>query len=611
MPAGAPMNDELRSLVWTSVHPYVSVTVLECTADNLDVAFERLRNQLLVPGRSRSGRRITVVASTFEGGFGEDIDQLAGFVTEQRDRPAWATEEAGFEDTVHNLTVALRRRRLVAVHSDEGTNRRLQRWLDKAPKPPFSRIPARVLEGALHRGDAKSLWLRGVHQPRTTKPDIKNTGGLRLQDTINPLEDGTYAVGAARSELPDAPERLVLKGIVGSTPSASSAWFKPSADFPTFVAAVVELLTLIEKELVGGTGDEAFPQFAREVFDLTGVTGAYAIRTTPAALLPPTVPDELVEAAELLEDAVLDITAWPGTAGFTLDVGLNGTTSGRLKGKPVLRDPNFDLDIGYDGTPDDPEPVRQLLGALQYANELARVYYSSGHTVVDGRIWEERPRDFPFPNWHFEDFTGYDIDHEKPPFRDPQGIHDNIAKNGDRSLFTWVVDHHRDGWLICDDGPGETADFLHISPDGKVLKLIHVKGANSSSRARRVALGPFEVVVAQALKNLVYTDRDLLLNRLPTSPLDRPACWDLGDRTSSRSEFLESLELLDSATRIEIVIVQPHLSEAINTRLRLKKPPIPASDDLLRLRLLDELLNSARSTVTRAANELILIGSLT
>ncbi|ANZ40565.1 hypothetical protein BBK82_35735 [Lentzea guizhouensis] len=143
------------------------------------------------------------------------------------------------------------------------------------------------------------------------------------------------------------------------------------------------------------------------------MSGAYAIRTTPAALLPPTAPDELIDAAELLEGATLDITARPGTAGFRLDVGLNGTTSGRLKGKPVLRDTYFDLDIGYDGAPDDPDPARQLLSALQYANELARVYYSSGHTVVDGRIWEERPRDFPFPHWPFEDFSGYDIEPDR------------------------------------------------------------------------------------------------------------------------------------------------------------------------------------------------------
>jgi hypothetical protein len=586
------------------------VTVLGCTADNLPAAFDSLRKQLLKPGRTRTGRQVTVVASGGDLDLGDDVDQLTGFVTEQRDRPAWATEDAGFEDTVHNLAIALRRRKLIAVHCDEATNRRLQRWLDIAPKPPFSRIPPRVLECALHRGDAKSLWLRGVHRPRTTKPDILNTGGLRLQDAINPGESSTYAVGAARSELPDSPDRQVLKGIIGSTPGSSSAWFKPSPDFPTFISAGVELLALIEKELAASTREEAFPHFAREVFDLTEVTGAYEISVMPAALLPPTAPDGLLDAAALLEDAILDVTARPGTARFTLDVGLNGTISGRLRGGPVSHDPGFPLDIGYDGTPDDPGPTRQVLGALQYANELARVYYNFGHMLMDGRIYENRTRDFPFPGWDFADFTGYHIDREKPPFKDPQGIHDHIAKDGDRSLFTWVVDQHRDGWLICDDGPGETADFLHISADGKVLKFIHVKGANSNSPARRVALGAFEVVVSQALKNLVYTDRDLLLSKLSTTTLDRPACWDLGTRTSSRAEFLDSLQLLDSKTRTEIVIVQPHLSETTNDRLRGKTSSAPQSDDLLRLQLLDELLNAARSTVTEVANDLFVIGSL-
>lgn len=605
------MSAEPRAFAWTTVHPYISVTVLQCTADNLAIAFDGLRKQLLKPRRAHTGRQVAVVASGAEYDLGEDVDQLTGFVTELRDRPAWATEEAGFEDTEHVLTVALRRRRLVAVRCDEATERRLQRWLDKAPRPPFTRIPARALESALHRGDAKSLWLRGVHRPRTTKPDIMNTGGLRLQDAINPAESSTYAVGAARSELPDSPDRQALTGTIGSAPGSSSVWLRPSSDFADFLAAVVELLELIEKELAAGSSDEAFPHFAREVFDLTAVTGAYEISATPAALLPPSADDELFQAAELLEDALLDVAPRPRSAGFTIDVGLNGKISGRLRGKPIPCDPGFPLDIGYDdGTPADPEPVKRVLGALQYANELARVYYSSGHVIADGRIWENRPRDFPFPGWSFEDFGAYQIDQEKPPFPATQEIHDKIAENNDRSLFTWVVDNHSDGWLICDDGPGETADFVYVPADGSVLKLIHVKGASSRSQARRVALGPFEVVVAQALKNLVYTDRDLLLKRLSNTTLERPACWDLGKRTASRDEFLDALRLIDSTARTEVVIVQPHLSKAINDRLRGQDAPSAPVEDLLRLRLLDELLNAARSTVTEVANELVVIGSL-
>ncbi|MFD9733476.1 hypothetical protein [Umezawaea sp. NPDC059074] len=536
------------------------------------------------------------------------VDQLTGFVRQQRDRPTWAAEGSEFEDTVHRLTVALRRRKLVAVHCDNSAQNRLQRWLDKPPRPEFIRIPPRVLEGALHRGDAKSLWTRGVHRPRTTKADTKSTGGQRLQDTANPAADGTYTVGAARSELPDDPNRVVLNGIIGSSLAESSAWFKPSPDFPTFVTAVVELLDLIENELAHGSGEEVFANFAREVFSLDNVKGAYEIRVVPSDDLPSHTPDSVCEAAVLLQDAVLDLTGASNSPRIFLDVGLAGSTSGQLKGTPKPAPHGFSLDIGFGGTPTNPGPVRQVLDALHQGESLLSVYYSSGHTIVNGRIWEERPRDFAFPNWSFEDFSGYALEQEKPPFKGSQDIHDKTATQGDRSLFAWVVNRYQDGWLTCDDGAGEIADFLHISPEG-TLSLIHVKAANSCAPSRRVAVAPYEVVVSQAVKNLVFTDRRRLLKALSPPRVSRPACWDLGVRTASRTEFLEALEILDATSPIRIVIVQPHVSKQIHDRARGKNGGA-TTEDRLRLRLLDELLNSARSTVTEVATDLTVIGSL-
>jgi len=602
------MSDEPGVLDWQTIHPYVAAVILQCTAVDPTIAFEALRKQLAVPGRGRSGREVRVLATSQDVEFEGGVDQLTGFVRQQRDRPAWASEGSAFEDTVHRLTIALRRRKLVAVHCDDSSQRRLQRWLDKPPKPQFTRIPPRVLEGALHRGDAKSLWTRGVHRPRTTKADTKSTGGLRLQDTVNPAADGTYTVGAARSELPKDPNRLVLNGIVGSSLAESSTWFKASSDFPSFVAAVVELLDLIEDELVNGSGDEVFRHFAREVFSLDDVKGAYEIRVVPPDELPPHTPQEVCEAADLLQDAVLDLTGDSVSPRFLLDAGLNGSAGGQLKGKPIPDVQGFTLDIGFHGDPTHLGPVRQVLDALDAGESLLSVYYSSGHTIVNGRIWEERPRDFAFPNWSFEDFFDYAIDQEKPLFKGSQDIHDNTAAHGDRSLFAWVVNRYQNGWLTCDDGPGEIADFLHISPEG-TLSLIHVKAANSRAPSRRVAVAPFEVVVSQALKNLVFTERRRLLRALSPPRVSRPACWDLGVRTASRTEFLEALEILDSTSPIRIVIVQPHVSKQIHDRAR-GRTGGATTEDRLRLRLLDELLNSARSTVTEVATDLTVVGSL-
>ena len=81
-------------------------------------------------------------------------------------------------------------------------------------------------------------------------------------------------------------------------------------------------------------------------------------------------------------------------------------------------------------------------------------------------------------------------------------------------------------------------------------------------------------------------------------------------RTTSRSDFLDVLQIRDATHRTEVVIVQPHVSKTTYARLR-GKSTATVSEDLLRLRLLEDLLNSARSTVTEVATDFIVVGSLT
>lgn len=100
-----------------------------------------------------------------------------------------------------------------------------------------------------------------------------------------------------------------------------------------------------------------------------------------------------------------------------------------------------------------------------------------------------------------------------------------------------------------------------------------------------------------------------MLTRLANPRVARPACWNFGKRASSRADFLDAMELRDATNTTEVVIVQPHVSKAIHARLR-GKGGNPSSEDFLRLRLLEELLNSARSTITEVGADLKVIGSL-
>ncbi|MGH7869203.1 MAG: hypothetical protein ACREP9_16610, partial [Candidatus Dormibacteraceae bacterium] len=168
-----------RSLQWKTLKPYLSVIVLECIAQDLEVSFGALQRILVKPGRQRAGKLARVVAldelsarsrDTIEGvGTLESlgIDQLAGFVLQVRMRPGWADENSEFIDTTHYLNVVMRRNRFIAVRVEEGLLDKLQQLLDKPPLPPLRRIAPRILEATFLMGEAKGLWLRGAHRRST------------------------------------------------------------------------------------------------------------------------------------------------------------------------------------------------------------------------------------------------------------------------------------------------------------------------------------------------------------------------------------------------------------------------------------------------------------
>ncbi|WP_327640738.1 hypothetical protein OHB24_20815 [Kribbella sp. NBC_00482] len=605
----------VAALNWRLLRPYVSVVVMECTADDPRQLFDGCERVLRDPWRSRPGREERIVARSSPEAEAPrslenlGIDQIAGFVREVRAHPGWAAPGSSFVDATNHVTVLLRRGRLLAVHTDSVTVDRLQRWLDKAPRPALRRIPPEVLESALLTGESKGLWLRGTHQRRTTKPDTKNISGQRLQDALSPFEDSSFAMGSAKALLDDDPERFVLHGTIGTTPRRSSVWFGPATDFTDFAGAVAELLLLLDKALVSGTATgHGLPHLARPVADLSGVFGAYEIiATAPDELANlPDLGDEVRAAATTLEAAMLDVQEKANSPDFLLGVGFGGSISGTLALGPRAEDHGFDLSLGYAAEPTDPPPVREIMDALEH-QELLTVYYRSGHTFSNGQIWKERIPVAAFRNWRFEDFTGFDITREKPDRTEPHEIHDLAGRPGDTSLFGWVVRHFSDGWLTCDDGAGEAADFFHIAPDDGCLSAIHVKAARTASPRRRIAAAAYEVVIGQAVKNLVYADTDRLRVKLSRAPVARPACWTDGANVDDRADFLEALEMRNATDPWRVVVVQPHIAEPTYQQLRFGSNG--AETNLLRLHLVETLLNSARASVVGIGGELEVIGS--
>jgi hypothetical protein len=607
-----------------SINPFISLTILEIALEDVQLGFRRLVEELKKRSlKSRQGRR-SFAALGIDDSFYDSAElqwmvdgiyDVEAAIVRCDQRPQWMKVDSLYIDTEFKLVVAFRRNNLVAVYTDLPSLREsLQAWLNKSPRPPFRRITEGVMHAAFIRGDTKGLWLRGTHARRTTKADTKNLSGKRLEDALLPHEDSSFAMGSARVMLPSDLGLAALSGVVGTTPRKSQVWARATDDASDFFAQVNDALVLVEDVLSAGLSvDQPFPLLAQREEELTNVAGAfdYSLLDPDSIASSTNTSTEILDAAALLSRATIELEGSSTSSSFVLHVGLDGTIGGSLSGRIAEDHGAVSFHFGFKGEPTNGPPVRQILDALAaHGDDLLTIYYESGHTVVEKSLWKRELRILPFPNWQFHDLTGVDIDREKPPVRGDQAIHDAIGQAGDSSLFGWVVKHFAAGWLVCDDGSGEIADFIHISTDAAAtLSLIHVKGAKSTKLSRQVAVGPYEVVASQAAKNIRYLSPEYLRKRLADHTLKRPACWTNGRRVPSRDEFLEMLDCRHSADPICVVIIQPHVSELIHADVRNdRERGLGHSRNVLRMSLLEALLNTARSSIVGSGADLYVIG---
>lgn len=344
--------------------------------------------------------------------------------------------------------------------------------------------------------------------------------------------------------------------------------------------------------------------------DLGKVFGAFDVRVTDLDEMrgEPDFDETQADRAELVRSAILDVHGDPNSPSFLIDVGFGGAITGQLKVTPVGVGDGYTLDVRSEGSPTDEVITRRIRRAIGNG-DLLNVYYESGHAFNGQQICRQNPVSTPFPNLDFLDFSGFNVAKEKPKVLGDQAIHDATAEDGDNSLFCWVVRNFDHDWLICDDGAGEVADFLHLADDG-TLTAIHVKAAKTSSMNRNIAVVAYYDVVAQAVKNIRSLDTDSLIARLSTPRISRPACWHAGKRIGDRAEFIARLGMRTAADRTQVVIVQPHLQQKVHDDARAAVDRGELDRNARGMVLLDNILHSTRRTVTGQCDDLIVIGSV-
>ncbi|WP_143267254.1 hypothetical protein [Amycolatopsis thailandensis] len=596
--------------------PTFSVFVLRCHPDaNPKAAFRSLVNFLRTTlesrGRAQSVRclgEVVLAESDQIEGIGSllelGIDGLYASARERRTMPSWSVEHRQVFDIANQLTVAVRCGAFVVIHtpvSDEA----LRKWSQKFNKL-YRYLPSAILRGAL-QGDGKTVWLRGVHRRRVTKADSKTLGGLRIQEVLDD-EDGSFALSAAAIDYVPLDGSAIVRGRLTVSPAKSHLYWKFRVDLPTFLAAATETVDLFEKSLAVEPPEEQFWQLAVPETDLANVYGAYDVTIAEPDELPDAADSdgELTERAELLRNSFLEVRGHSKSPAFTAVVSREGAEVGSLSIKPVARGDGFDLDVRFAGTPSNDAMARQIRDAIGNG-ELLRIYYESGHTFDEHQINLQNQTAPPFVNLDFVDFGAHQVNQEKPSVRGDQAIHDAIGLINDHSLFAWVKATYATGWLVCDDGAGEVADFLHLV-DG-TLTAIHVKGAQSTSSTRNVAVTAYQEVVAQAVKNLRLLDNEALVERFTTPRIARPAAWLDGIRHTELSGFVTALRARTTLDKTQVVIVQPHLLRHVHDAARKAAEQGKPTRDSRSLALLDGLLRSARRAVISHWDDLTVIGS--
>lgn len=587
-----------QRLAHTDTSPYLSFVLAEIRESSIEVGasgqvLEELKEALAI-GKKGSERRLSFQSVDQE--YDGTICSLAAYFLEKA--PPWLAEPPdypGLRDRTCHLLLVLQRGQYIAVHgADPALKRLLERRLATGGSTgAFSTLRPlgrdALAAAFLANRPARTLWLSGLHRRSPIKADSKVLTGLDLRTALSPLDDQSYHYTSARSV-------AVLNGSetpVGASHRRSFLWVGPTRSWSEFHEVFKAIVDAIES--VSGTGSDAqpFPILAEPAASAEGVEAAFDLAVVPPELLEDQPDAETLAVAE----------RWAYRAGFEVvgTVGPNLRAQVSLDGAPIgtvdlavqlSGDGRATVDVDGAANPGREEDFKECREVCLRPGWLT-VRYESGHVLSDGRLFRQRYRDLPFLGWRFVSLgegaaewpTNPTI--EKPrPAGSPSGF-DRAATGTSDSLFCWVarswfglrVNHapftSSRGWLACDDGAGEIADFLHLDlepPSGgpPTVTLLHVKAAKKPGPDRDLSVTDYEVVCGQAVKNLRFLDQANLADQLernnksPSAEDPTPLSaltWLDGEQQRNRDGFILALRRLGTNYGRRVVVLQPRVTK--------------------------------------------------
>ena len=365
------------------------------------------------------------------------------------------------------------------------------------------------------------------------------------------------------------------------------------------------------------------PVLARATTGLEDVGGAYGV----ALIVPENmgidiahVDDEDRWLEQFRDSAQFEVTQIDDGPDFTTEIYWNEQRLGQLR--YLFENIEDAVKLSVEGKFDGDEEYLSVLLKICSDPDNITVYYESGHTFARGRMFLTTFRDAQFTDWRWVTMGLDNTDvHKEKPYNGRKFAVNRIGEDRDRSLFGLVARHwpnledrgQQTGWLVCDDGSMESADFIHLNDTREVaeLTLIHVKGSGSNDEERGISVSDYEVVIGQAVKNLRHVDRQLLKEKLKRNGEGalRSAVWRDGNRQENRDGIIRALETVGSRLKKKVVILQPRVTKIEYDRLRdMVANGSGAIGKMHRLKQLDTLLLSARANCFRLGAEFEVIG---
>lgn len=430
----------------------------------------------------------------------------------------------------------------------------------------------------INEDNIKMLWLLGIHGKNTFKADSKVLGGNSVAESLDPLEDQSYMMSAVRTEIGKNNKTI------GLNPFKSSIWRGPCKDWETFEKNVIEILDTLNSN--NQNNSTPIGILASPINDLNGVKDAYDFSVIDPDFVPYEMSTTKIDLLRKISSKYKSEVTPILNSSFSLKVYFENSYCGDINVKLIIKEYEISFSI------DSQNPVAQKKEILNnYAKvlkypELIKCWYESGHAIVNSWIFKTDYKDVTYNGFIWADFENFNICQEKPLV---SGILDLSNIGMQKSLFCWVKNRWNSrwdsiekfnttekptGWLYCDDGAGEKADFIHIDDynDKTIVSLIHIKAANSDSNKRRVSVGAHDIVLSQAVKNLRYSNRKNLIQDLTerASTSQNKMCWQ-ENKPIQPSDFIRKLSSLNTnpnKLKTRVIVIQPHTIKSYYTQLQ-------------------------------------------